>query len=211
MCDFLIKSVSMVSETAIYLSRLRLHNASYDALIRGQPPSIDQLPRTLDPSSTSGTAASQPPPPVLAKAKAASARLVASAPHATRSWRAHMPCDSSVNYPFAIVSTRSDGLGSQLLDRIFALALAHKLGGLLPEWPKWPQRAGTTECFPDPGASNTSRPSSENGTHASAGCASLYNDALRTLVLPQQPQPRADGEHKYPGLNASARRCWPPR
>jgi hypothetical protein len=135
-----------------------------------------------------------------------------------------------VKYPFAGISTRSDGIGSQLLDRIFSLALAHRLGSLggvslLPEWPKWPMRAGNTDCFPNKEAEREQNETERGGNGIEyrrngsdhkqdqlepAGCASVYNDALRVLVQPQTPLRPGDGSDKYPGLPSSARRCWPP-
>ena len=71
------------------------------------------------------------------------------------------PCSKGVGQPYeetgyAVVKTRSDGIGSQLLDRVIKLAVAHKVGtqlgfeaGLLPDWPVWERRAGSKDCFPE--------------------------------------------------------------
>ena len=71
------------------------------------------------------------------------------------------PCSQGGGQPYedtgyAVVKTRGDGIGSQLLDRVIKLAVAHKIGtqmgiqtGFLPDWPVWERRAGTKDCFPE--------------------------------------------------------------
>jgi hypothetical protein len=87
------------------------------------------------------------------------------------------------------ISTRADGIGTNLLDHALAISVCDKLQ-LLPAYPKWVHRAGSKSCFKNI-------------------CGSIYHDVMKRWLVEMRAQSSSDSHHNQSRHAAMLTTCPP--